>query len=136
MNKERNIDIFWMTINTYLTLQPMNGNKCILVISENIKMALNKKFRHISTTRHNASYLGVIYYWWTIPCLFLVLIFCRLILNLSASLIFFKYYCSDLNKNVSPRFTCLSTWYSVGVSVWEGLGVVVLLEEVFHLIRI
>lgn len=40
-----------------------------------------------------------------------------------------------LDRNMSRRFTCLSTWYSVDVSVWERLGGMVL-EEVFHLIRL
>lgn len=40
-----------------------------------------------------------------------------------------------LGRNMSRRITCLSTWYSVDVSVWERLGGMVL-EEVFHLIRL
>ena len=40
--------------------------------------------------------------------------------------------CGGLNENCPQRLMYLNTWSPVGGNIWEGLGGVVLLEEVCH----
>ena len=41
---------------------------------------------------------------------------------------------SGLNEYGPNRLVCLNAWSLVGGTVWEGLGGVALLEEVYHLV--
>lgn len=39
---------------------------------------------------------------------------------------------SGLNENVSHWLVCLNTWFQVGETIWEALGSVVLLQDLWH----
>ena len=41
-------------------------------------------------------------------------------------------FCGSLNDNFFHKLICLDTWSSVGRTVWEGLGGVVLLKKLCH----
>ena len=45
---------------------------------------------------------------------------------------FFETWYVGLNENVLHRLICLNIWSLVGGTIWEGLGGVALLQEVYH----
>lgn len=40
--------------------------------------------------------------------------------------------CAGLNENDPCRLICLDAWSPVSETIWEGLGVVALLEYIYH----